>query len=100
MLYGYVTVEKGVERNINAILADNCGVMIKKGTENSLVQKVNIEQQIEAPVFSNQKIGSVTYEIDGKEIKTVDIISDKEVKKESMVNVASFIFKKWFCLLR
>lgn len=97
---GSVTVEKGVERSVNAILSDNCGVMIKKGTENSLVQKVNIEQQIEAPVVCNQKIGSVTYEIEGRKIKTVDIIADREVKKESMVNVASFVFKKWFCLLR
>lgn len=74
--------------------------MIKKGTEGSLVQKVNLEQRIAAPISCNQKLGSVTYEIDGKEIKTVDIIAEKEVKKESMVNVASYLFDKWFRLLR
>lgn len=97
---GSVTVEKGVEKTVNAILADNCGVMIKKGTETSLVQKVNMEQRISAPVYSVQKLGSVTYEIEGKEIKTVDIIADKEIRKDTMMNVASYVFKKWFRLLR
>ena len=74
--------------------------MIKKGTENSLVQKVNIEQRISAPIICNQKLGSVTFEIEGKEIQTIDIISDKEIKKETMINVGSYVLKKWFCLLR
>ena len=97
---GSVTVEKGVEKTVNAILADNCGVMIKKGTENSLVQKVNLEQRISAPVYCGQKLGSITYEIEGKEIKTVDIIADKEIRKDTMMNVASYVFEKWFRLLR
>ena len=69
--------------------------MIKKGTENSLVQKVNIEQRISAPIICNQKLGSVTCEIEGKEIQTIDIISDKEIKKETMINVGSYVLKKW-----
>ena len=97
---GSVTVEKGVEKTVNAILADNCGVMIKKGTENSLVQKINLEQRISAPVYCGQKLGSVTYEIEGKEVKTVDIIADKEIRKDTMMNVASYVFEKWFRLLR
>ena len=99
-IVGNLTVEKGVEKNINAILQDNCGVLIKKGTENNVIQNMQLDSHISAPIENGQKIGSVTFSIDGKEIQTISIISDREVKKETFVNVASYIYKKWFCLLR
>lgn len=99
-IVGNLTVEKGVEKNINAILQDNCGVLIKKGTENNVVQNMQLDSHISAPIENGQKIGSITFSIDGKEIQTISIISDREVKKETFVNVASYIYKKWFCLLR
>lgn len=97
---GNILVEKGVEKNVDAILNDNCGVMIKKGTENSLVQNVQMEKMLSAPIAKGQKLGSVTYKIEDKEIQTIDIIAEKEIKKETMMNVAAYIFEKWFCLLR
>ena len=74
--------------------------MIKKGTENSLVQNVQMEQKLSALISKGQKLGSVTYKIEGKEIQTIDIIAEKEVKKDTLMNVASYIYEKWFCLLR
>ena len=82
------------------MLNGNCGVLLKKGSENNVVQNVNLPQKISAPVEKGQKIGQVTYTLDGKLLQTVDIISDKEVKKESLMNVVSYIYEKWFCLLR
>lgn len=97
---GNVTVEKGIEKEVNAMLNGNCGVLLKKGSENNVVQNVNLPQKISAPVEKGQKIGQVTYTLDGKLLQTVDIISDKEVKKESLMIVVSYIYEKWFCLLR
>jgi len=97
---GNVPVEKGVEKSVNAILNGNCGVLIKNGMENNIVQNMQIEQKLSAPVSKGQKIGSVTYSIDGNVIETIDIVSDSEVKKETLMNVASYIYEKWFCLLR
>lgn len=97
---GNVTVEKGIEKEVNAMLNGNCGVLLKKDSENNVVQNVNLPKKISAPVEKGQKIGQVTYTLDGKLLQTVDIISDKEVKKESLMNVVSYIYEKWFCLLR
>ncbi len=97
---GNIAVEKGVETSVGGILNDNCGVLILKGSEGNVVQNMHIESKLTAPVSKGQKVGSVEYSLDGKIIKTVDIISDREIKKESVMNVASFIFEKWFCLLR
>lgn len=97
---GNVMVEKGVEKSVNAILNGNCGVLIKKSMENNVVQNMQIEPKLSAPISKGQKIGSVTYSVDGDLIAVIDIVSDKEVKKETLMNVASHIYEKWFCLLR
>lgn len=97
---GNIKVEKGIERNVNAVLSENCGVLLKKGTENNVVQNVQLEENIAAPVTKGQKVGSVTYVLDGKIIQSIDIVADKDIKKESLMNVASYIYEKWFCLLR
>ena len=97
---GSVLVEKGIQKNVSAILSDNCGILIKKGTENRVIQNMQIESNIIAPVEKGQKIGEITYSLDNEIIKKIDIISDSEVKKQGMMNIASYIYKKWFCLLR
>ena len=97
---GNVVIEKGVEKNVNAILSQSCGILLKKGKENSVVQNIQIEQKLSAPITKGQKIGSVTYYIDNNILQSVDIISEKEIKKETLMNVASYIYEKWFCLLR
>lgn len=97
---GSVQVEKGTTKSINAVLSQNCGVLLKKGTENNVVQDMNLEKNIAAPIAKGQKIGEVTYTLDGKIIESVDIVSNQEVKKETLMNVAAYLYKKWFCLLR
>lgn len=97
---GNITVEKGVEKSINAVLSGNCGVLLKKGTENNVVQNIQMEQKLTAPVEKGQKIGTVTFTLDGNLIQSIDIISESEVKKETLMNVASYIYERWFCLLR
>ena len=99
-IVGNVPVEKGVEKSVNAILNVNCGVLIKKGMENNVIQNMQIEPKLSAPVDKGQKIGKVTYSVDGNIIETIDIVSDSEVKKETLMNVASYIYERWFCLLR
>lgn len=97
---GNVHVEKGTIKNVNAVLSKNCGVLIKKGTGNNVVQNMNLPQSITAPISKGQKIGEVTFTLDGKIIESMDIVSDQEVKKDTLKNVAAYLYKNWFCLLR
>lgn len=99
-IVGNVSVEKGIEKNVNAILKDNCGVLLKKETENDIVQNVQLEPKLSAPILKGQKIGEVVYSCDGSVIKSVDIIAENDIIKESFSNVLKFVYGKWFCLLR
>lgn len=97
---GNIVVDKGVEKTLNAVLLDDCGVLIKKDAPNNVTQNIQLEKTISAPINKGQKIGEVTFSIDNNVIRTIDIISDKDIGKENLLNVALHVYKNWFCLLR
>ena len=51
-----ISVNKGIESSVDAILSDNAGTMIEKGQENNIEQSLNLEKNIQAPVKEGQKI--------------------------------------------
>lgn len=64
--------------------ASACGtpcVLVEKGKEKSVQQKVNIVSDVEAPVEKGQVIGQITLFEDGKSIGTLPIKTDCAVSK-------------------
>ncbi|MBP3502889.1 MAG: D-alanyl-D-alanine carboxypeptidase [Clostridia bacterium] len=95
-----VSVEKGVENNINAVFSENRSCLISKGQESKISQQVNIPDSISAPISKGQKIGEINYYLDTNLVATVDIVSDRDVGKNNFMNMSAFIIKRWFSLLR
>lgn len=95
-----VTVTKGVESEINAIFKDDFGTLLKKGEDKNISQNISIDENLSAPIIKGQKIGEASFTLNGKVIGTVDIISDKEIRKNGLMNMVSYLYKNWFCLLR
>lgn len=95
-----VTVTKGVESEINAIFKDDFGTLLKKGEDKNISQNISIDENLSAPIIKGQKIGEASFTLNGKVIGTVDIVSDKEIKKNGLMNMVSYLYKNWFCLLR
>ncbi|MBO5349300.1 MAG: D-alanyl-D-alanine carboxypeptidase [Clostridia bacterium] len=95
-----VSVEKGVEDSVNAVFSENKSCLISKGQESKISQQINIPDSISAPVTRGQKIGEINYYLDDKLLCSVDIVSDKDVEKNSFMSMSAFIIRKWFSLLR
>ncbi len=76
------------------------GTLLKKGEDKNISQNISIEENLSAPIIKGQKIGEACFTLDGKVIGTVDIISNKEIKKNGLMNMVSFLYKNWLCLLR
>lgn len=76
------------------------GTLLKKGEDKNVSQNISIEENLSAPISKGQKIGEASFTLDGKVIGTVDIISDKEIRKNGLMNMVSYLYKNWFCLLR
>ena len=95
-----INIDKGIYSSVDAILESDCSSLVKKGTSNSISTNVTLNETISAPITKGQKLGEITYTIDGKEISKVDIIAKEDVKKINIVNMTSKLIENWFTLLR
>ena len=95
-----VSVDKGIENSVNAILENDSGVLIQKGQNKDIVQSVQLTDRINAPVSTGQVLGSVTYSLNGNEIGKVNIIAEKSVGKNTAFNMIEHVFFNWLSLLR
>jgi len=95
-----ISVDKGIENSVNAILENDSGVLIQKGQNKDIVQSVQLTDSINAPVYACQVLGNVTYSLNGNEIGKVNIVAEKSVGKNTAFNMIEHVFFNWLSLLR
>ena len=82
-LIANVNVLYGKENIIAPITKDIKPILIKKGTEDKITQRVDICLDVEAPVEKGQKLGTVYFETDGETITSCPIISENYVERRN-----------------
>lgn len=95
-----IQVEKGVENNINAVVEEDCGVLIKQNQSKDITQSIQLVETVNAPVTQGQILGNITYYLNEKEIKKVNIVAEKTVNKNSAFNMIEHVILNWFSVLR
>ena len=55
---------------------------------------------ISAPVATGQKLGEVTFSLDGEVISKTDIIAKDNVDKINLFNISKKVYYSWVSLLR
>lgn len=95
-----ISVDKGIENSVNAILENDSGVLIQKGQNKDIVQSVQLTYSINAPVYAGQVLGNVTYSLNGNEIGKVNIVAEKSVGNNTAFNMIEHVFFNWLSLLR
>lgn len=95
-----ISVDKGIENSVNAILENDSGVLIQKGQNKDIVQSVQLTDSINAPVYAGQVLGNATYSLNGNEIGNVNIVAEKSVGKNTAFNMIEHVFFNWLSLLR
>lgn len=95
-----ITVDKGITSTVQSILEENAGCLIKKGEVKNITTNVSIPDKVSAPIIKGQKLGEVTYSLNGKVISSTNIIAKEDVKKLSFVNMTLRIIEDWFTLFR
>ena len=71
------------------------GVLIKKGEENNIEQNVNLPEEISAPINEGDKLGEISYSLNGETIATIDVIAQTSVSKIDLPHMLQYIFKSW-----
>ena len=95
-----ITVNKGVSSNVEAVLSDNAGTLIKKGSDKNIEQVMTLDDTVSAPISKGQKLGEVSFMLDGKTLSTVDIVANNDVDKMNLFTLSKKIIYSWIDLLR
>ena len=95
-----ISVGKGIENSVKAILENDSGVLIQKGQNKDVVQTVQLPDNINAPVSAGQVLGNITYSLNGTEISKVNIVAEKSVDKNTAFNMIEHVVFNWFSLFR
>lgn len=95
-----ILVNKGVNSSVEAILEENCGTLIEKGKDKNIEQILNLEENIMAPISSGQKLGEISFALDGETISSVNIVAKSSVDKINLFTMSKCVLNNWFTLLR
>ena len=95
-----VNVRKGVKNTVNAILENNAGTLIEKGKENQITQNITINDNIQAPLKKGDKIGEVTFTLDGQTLATTNLVAENNIDKITPFTTCKQIIYSWVDLLR
>ncbi len=90
-----IDIHKGLE-NMVSIYADGDILLPLKQDELDKLRVIyDIPDEIEAPVQSDTKIGTVSYELDGKILATADLKNSQTIERKDFYYYFDSIFRTW-----
>lgn len=105
--YSYVIYESGTLGNISVIggVKPECGMIyegfetiLEKGRENSIEKKINLPEQMPAPLKLGEKIGTIEYYLDGEKIGEAAVMPSESVEKIDFLGLLSKLIKKFLLI--
>ena len=95
-----INVNKGIKDTVEAVLEEDCGTLIKKGDDKNVEQTLNLEDTISAPIKKGQKLGEISFTLNGELLSSVNIIANEDVEKNNLFTIMKKTYYSWINLLR
>ena len=95
-----VSVSKGIQTSVELVYEENAGCLIQKGQEKNISQSITIDENLSAPIKEGQKLGEVSFHLNGSIISKINIVAKNEVVKISPLNMVTHVLNSWFSLCR
>jgi len=86
-LYQRLTVIKGMQGYIDAVIADEVSVIVPNTIADSIRIEYDLASSIEAPVYHGQKVGEIIIYHQNRIIRVVDIVAGQEVMDRTLVRL-------------
>ena len=95
-----VSVNKGIKDTVEAVLEEDCGTLLKKGDDKNVEQVLDLEDTISAPIKKGQKLGEISFSLNGELLYSVNIVANEDVEKNNLFTIMKKIYYSWVNLLR
>lgn len=93
-------VNKGAEKDVQLIAAQDLTLIMDKGQNKNLQKKIVVDPALNAPVIQGQKYGELVVLKDGKEIGKVDLVAEKTVDKAGFLKILRGMITNLFSISR
>ena len=91
-----VRVKNGVKSEVAAVSGELKSFIIRSGRENDIEISYEYENDLEAPVYSGDRVGSIVYSLDGEELYRADILAGEEAARMNILLGAVKILRTVF----
>ena len=91
-----VRVTGGVQNTLKTV-HETFSETVEKGPESKIEKRIDMPEKLAAPIVKGEKIGTVTYLLDGKELGTADILADETVEKIGFFTLFPRLFSWFLC---
>ncbi len=93
-------VNKGITNTVNLVLEKDASILLKKGSDSNIEQNVTINNNISAPIKKGDCLGTITYTLNNEQLLEVHLLAENDVQKNTIWNLTTSLYLKWFNLLR
>lgn len=76
------------------------GTLLKKGEDKNIEEIINIQDSTFAPISKGQKLGEISYVLNGETIGKANLIAESDVEKIGIWTFMERLFFSWFSVLR
>lgn len=93
-----IAVKKGVKESVPVKADGEFSALLKKSDTGNVTQKINISEEITAPVKQGSVVGSIVFYSGEEEIGALDIVTAEECEKLSFFKAFKFILSMMVAL--
>lgn len=93
-------VNKGISNSVNLILENDASILLKKGSDSNIEQNVTINDNISAPIKKGDCLGKVTYTQNNEQLLEVNLLAESDIEKNTVWNLTTSLYQRWFNMLR
>ncbi|GMQ57024.1 serine-type D-Ala-D-Ala carboxypeptidase DacF [Vallitalea sediminicola] len=91
-----VPVKKGKLESIDCVGAEDFTCILDSKEQQEITNDIQVEEFVEAPIATGDKIGEIVYKCGEKEVGRVDLVAANEVPKATLKFYLGKIFKMFF----
>ncbi len=91
-------INGGMKESVKLRCDVSSSIVIDKSSTAEIKTKIDLPESIDAPVKEDQKIGTLTYSVNNKEVKVCDITAMESIEKTSFGAVFSVLFNSLIAL--
>lgn len=91
-----VRVKNGVAGTVSPVLGEAPSLLVAKGKSGEVTRTISLPEEVEAPVEEGQKLGEITFALDGSQLAAISITAESAVPKMDFSTAIRMIFSMLF----